>query len=195
MTHPTSTEERLAHQEVNVAKWAIGAFVVTSVVIVAAWPLLSSEVQPGFPLAERAVPQSDGSFLLTLDVASRERWVPVHLGQGMVVDLEGDADLLLRRYVIRAPAGAKNLGSVPLEQADPHTGGSWVRDERADGDWKNAAIDRWYDYSMSNHLLTAKGYTYAIKRRAGGTATLRVESYYCDPPGSGCMTLRYRLGP
>ena len=43
------------------------------------------------------------------------------------------------------------------------------------------------------HTLDLRGeYTFASSH-GGGAALLQIESYYCHPEGSGCMTLRYRL--
>jgi len=195
LTPPTSTEatpEPAA--DAHVAKWAIGAFIVTSIGFVMAWPYVVPDVQPGYPVSDRAIVQADGTFSMTMDVVHRDLWVALDMGQGTLVDFGDGPDLLLRRYVLRAPGGAKDLGPIPLAEADASQGGPWVQDEVVDGDWINTATKRWYDYSMSNHLLTTKGHTYAVQRPAGGVAYFTVESYYCIPPGSGCMTVRYRLG-
>ena len=193
MTHQTSTESETPADDIDLGKWAIVAFFVTAFAFVLAWPYLTPDVESGYPLTDRAVVQSDGSFLMTMNVTDRDHWIPLDMGSGVLVDFGDTPDVISRRYVIRAPGGAKDLGLVPLNEADASKGGEWQFDEVVDGEWMNPATDRWYEYSMSNHLLTTKGHTYAIKRPGGGIAYFQVQSYYCDPPGSGCMTLRYRL--
>ncbi|MDP6946766.1 MAG: hypothetical protein QF464_21630 [Myxococcota bacterium] len=159
-----------------------------------AWPHLVPDIEPGYPLTERAKVQQDGTFMMTMDVTDRDLWVAFDMGQGTRV-AHGDApDLLIRRYVLRAPGGAKDLGKTPLAEATTDPDNGWTEDTVVDGDWMNTALERWYDYSMSNHLLTSKRHTYALRRPGGGVVYFAVESYYCDPPGSGCMTIRYRLG-
>ena len=198
MTPPNSTDAQPDAEEdrgdTHVGRWATAAFVATSALFVMAWPYIVPDVEPGYPLTERAVVMPDGTFRMTMNVTERELWVPFDMGQGQLVDFGDAPDLLLKRYVIRAPGGAKDLGAVSLGEADATQGGDWVEDAVVDGDWMNTAMERWYEYSMSNHLLTTKRHTYAIRRSDETTAYFQVESYYCDPPGSGCMTVRYRLG-
>ena len=71
----------------------------------------------------------------------------------------------------------------------------WTEDELTDGFMANPVLLRWYTYSYWTHLLRSKHDVYAIKFRADPTraALVRIESYYCEPEGSGCMTFRYRL--
>ena len=194
MTPPTSTESDERTGNVNVGKWAAVAFALTTAAFVFAWPYIVPDVESGYPLTDRALVQPDGTFRMTMNVTDRDLWVAFDMGQGKLVN-HGDApDVLLRRYVIRAPGGAKDLGVVPLAEADASKGGEWINDEVVDSDWMNRAMERWYEYTMSNHLLTTKGHTYAVRRPSGGIGYFTVESYYCEPPGSGCLTLRYRLG-
>ena len=169
------------------------AFVVTSIGFILAWPYLTPDMESGFPLTERAQAQPDGTFRMTMNVTDRDLWIPLDMGQGALVDFGDSPDIIARRYILRVPGGAKDLGLVSLADADASNGDPWVEDAVVDGDWMNSATKRWYEYSMSNHLLTTKRHTYAIKRSSGGLAYFQVESYYCQPPGSGCMTLRYRL--
>jgi hypothetical protein len=169
------------------------AFFLTAFGFVLAWPYLTPDVESGYPLTERALVQTDGTFLMTMNVTDRDLWIPLDMGRGELVNIGDAPDVVSRRYVIRAPGGAKDLGTVPLAEADASKGGEWQADEVVDGEWMNPATERWYEYSMSNHLLMTKRHTYAIKRPVGGIAYFQVQSYYCEPAGSGCMTLRYRL--
>jgi hypothetical protein len=193
LTHQTSTEPEVPSDDIDAGKWAMVGFVVTAFACVLAWPYITPDVESGYPLTERALVQSDGTFLMTMNVTDRDLWIPLDMGQGERVAFGDSPDVIVRRYVVRAPGGAKDLGAVSLAEADASGGGEWLADQVVDGEWMNPATERWYEYSMSNHLLTTKGHTYALRRPAGGIAYFQVQSYYCEPPGSGCMSIRYRL--
>ena len=172
---------------------AIGAFVVTCAVLFAIGSMLTPSVQPGYPVIPAARPATDGTFLLTADVADRTRWVPIDLRAGRIADSEADADILARRYVLRAPGGALDLGKVALADAAVPTDPVWVPDEAVDGAPQSNVLTHWYTYSYWSHLLTSREHTFAVRTRSGGVALLNLVSYYCDPDGSGCLTIRYRL--
>lgn len=167
---------------VGVTTFALGAFFAPDV-----------EAPPGFPIAEVATPGGGGTFRLTLDVADRDHWIPVDLRAGRLVAGVEQADLAARRYVLRAPHGAADLGPGRLEDAPWPRTVDWDADAEVDGAFQNPALADWYDYSYWTHLLESRGHVYALRRRDGGIALVELVSYYCEPEGSGCLTLRYRL--
>jgi len=172
---------------------AIGGFGITCVVLFLAGSLITPDVEPGFPISQSATPQTDGTFQLTVDTKDRKTWVPISLGAGKVLIGVGDPDIALRRYVAQAPGGAANLGDVALADARVSTNTKWVNDTVVDGEVQNETLSKWYSYSYWTHLLRPKGNTYAVRLKSGGVAYLRFVSYYCEPEGSGCLTIRYRL--
>ena len=177
---------------------ALGAFGLTCVLLLLAGShigeLARTKRDPGYPLtADRAVPQADGTFLMTVDVSFQKIWFPISLGAGKVLPTADSADILIRRNLFRAAEGVQDLGQVDLATAEAKPDG-WTRDELLDGEPRNMPLSSWYDYSYWSHLLTTRGKVFAIQLKGGaGVAYLRIESYYCEPEGSGCMTLRYRL--
>jgi len=182
-------------QGARAIRLAIIAFIVTCVLLLIAGSRLKPlrDTDPGYPVAERAQPMPDGSFVVTLDVKSRDYWVPFSFAAGRVVANEQEADILARRNVLRAPGGVQNLGMVPLADARWNDS-DWVEDEMVDDSLKNPTLSDWYDYSQMTHLLHGRKQTFAVRRRAsGGFAYLTIKSYYCEPEGSGCLTLQYRL--
>jgi hypothetical protein len=170
------------------------AFIVTCVLVFAAGSMIAPNVEPGFPITDRAQPQTDGSFRITLDASVREHWVPVNLSRGTINEVGPGADLLVQRYVFRAPGGAADLGDVLLDKATLAADLSWAFDKQVDGQLQNPAISGWYDYSYMTHLLKSKNHTYAVQLLSGeGFATFNVVSYYCEPEGTSCVTIDYRL--
>ncbi|MEX2151810.1 MAG: hypothetical protein WD825_00630, partial [Gemmatimonadaceae bacterium] len=60
----------------------------------------------------------------------------------------------------------------------------------------NAAIGRWYRYSMLSHLLEPNGHLFAVRTGDGRDYKVQVLSYYCRGLDAGCLTVRYaRLAP
>jgi hypothetical protein len=170
--------------------WAIGGFFAACVLLLALGRFMKPEVEPGFAVSP-AKPTPAGVFRVTLDVQDNKRWVAFSFGAGQVG--QGDADLWVQRHRLRAPAGAIDLGAVDLARAQVPAEAGWVRDELHQGVEENPALARWYNYSYWTHLLKTKGHTYAVRRAGGGVAYFRVLSYYCEPEGTGCLTLEYRL--
>jgi len=149
----------------------------------------------GYLITERAEAQEDGSHWITVNATDMDRWVPVSLVLGREVPDGAAADLRIRRHYFQVPGGAMELDSTDLISAEIPGAPEWVEDELDDGILLNPLLLRWYDYSYWTHLLQSKHEVYAI-RLAGETtraALFRVESYYCKPDGSGCMSLNYRL--
>jgi hypothetical protein len=62
---------------------------------------------------------------------------------------------------------------------------------RARSDSTNAAIERWYDYSWTSHVLRPRPRVWAVRTADGRHAKLEILSYYCPGATPGCPTFRY----
>jgi hypothetical protein len=69
----------------------------------------------------------------------------------------------------------------------PETG--YVVAEKSDS--VNAALEDWYDYSMTSHVLQPKETVYAIRTADGRYAKIEILGYYCAGALPGCTTFRY----
>ncbi len=173
----------------------VGAFVGTCILMALFGSRMGppTKTEPGYPLTEVAIPMPDGSFRITVDSSDREAWVAVDLGTGRRLESASGADLLIKRHYLRAPGGTQDLGTTKLSTAKALLA-PFIPDTRIDGELRNVPISEWYNYSYFTHLLRTRDHTYAVRRvQDRGVAYVRVESYYCQPEGSGCLTLRYRL--
>jgi hypothetical protein len=150
--------------------------------------------QPRNAVAEVAKVQRDGTFQATLDTRDSDRWVEYDFSAGRPAHAGQVSDIHVRRYVIRAPLGAVDLGTVALADAEVPPNATWTRDSVDKGELQNPLLSSWYQYSYWSHELSTKGRTYAVRlASAKAVAYMRVESYGCEPKGAGCMTIRYRL--
>jgi len=151
----------------------------------------------GYPLKPRAELQDDGAKLATLNTSSQQDWVSFSFDLGREVPDGAAADIAIRRHYWQAPGGAASLGKVPLMEAVIPEGDriEWTEDGLTDGFGVNPVLLRWYSYSYWTHLLESKHEIYAIRLRGDSSraALVRLESYYCKPEGSGCMSFRYRI--
>lgn len=141
-----------------------------------------------------------GPVRVTLDAADSDRWVFFDFSHGAPAARPGPTgwDVAFRRFNIRVNGGdgfagraaVVDLGNVafPAVTAAPDTG--WVTSSAAT-DSTNPAIDRWYDYGFTSHLLTPKPRVYAIRTADGRYAKLRFLSYYCPGAKPGCVTFEY----
>jgi hypothetical protein len=150
----------------------------------------------GYPLKPRAEKQDDGSMLVTLNTSDTVRWVPFSFELGQEVPEGAAADILIRRHYWQSPAGSALVSEqTPLMKVEISEAIEWVDDGLSDGFSVSPVMLRWYSYSYWTHLLESKHDIYAVRLRgdADRAALVRLESYYCAPEGSGCMTFRYRL--
>lgn len=151
------------------------------------------------------VPSDVGTSLVgprrvTLEATDERRWVFFDFSRGAVVDRPGplDWDIAFRRFDVMVNGGAGfagagaavDLGEIAFDRVvvAPDTG--WVVGEGR-RDSANAAIDRWYDYGFTSHLLTPRPRVYALRTADGRYAKLRFLSYYCPGAQPGCVTIEY----
>lgn len=141
-----------------------------------------------------------GSITVTVDASAGDKWVYFDFSRSSVVESPGpwEWDLAFRRYRIIANGGpgfAGEGGVLPLPGAQfdsvaavPKTGYVVAR---AEGDSLNSALERWYDYSWTSHVLKPKQVVYALRTADGRYAKLQILGYYCPGARAGCLTLRY----
>ena len=139
--------------------------------------LIGAFSKPEFPPYDLG-PHADGTH--TLDASRGDQWQWWHeLG-------------FRRNHVITAlGAGALDLGTVAFDSVVDVPADGYVATSFA-GDTANAAIGKWYDYSMWSHLLTSRHHVYAIRTAGGDYAKLELVAYYCRQIGAACYTLRYK---
>ena len=175
---------------------AIAGFFVTGIVLFFGASWITPDTEPGYKINNAATFEegSSGIWQITIDVSDRHEWAGINFSMGKRLDEKNTADLLGRRYLIRAPGGAINLGEVSLEEAHVESDAEWRIDKDNNGEVMNPAIGKWYSYSYWTHLLDPHSLTYAVRLADGsGVAYMRIVSYYCKPEGTGCLTLRYRI--
>ncbi|MBI4408606.1 MAG: HmuY family protein [Gemmatimonadetes bacterium] len=140
-----------------------------------------------------------GPIIYTIDAAAADRWHFFDFSRGAAVEPGPlDWDLAFRRFHIIANGGEGFAGNAGIAALDgvafdsvrvvPESGYATTVAGR---DSINAAIDRWYDYSFTTHLLTPKPRLYAVRTADGRFAKLELLSYYCPGARPGCVTFRY----
>ena len=129
---------------------------------------------------------------ITVDATDSKRWQFVDFDRGGVVVPPDTAgwDLAVRRYHVIASDAIADLGVRRLEDVRDVPEGGFVANV-VDDDTSNAAIRRWYKYSMVTHLLEPTGHAYAVRTREAQLVTMEILGYYCTGLRPGCLTLRY----
>jgi len=151
---------------------------------------------PTFPPREVVTPREGGrgTDTLTVDASESGSWRFLDLDEGGVVgpaDTTG-WDLAIRRFHIIASDAIADAGLTPFDSmAEPPAAG--YIGNTLGTDTANAAIGRWYSYSMLSHLLVPKGHLYVVRTSRGRFAKLELLSYYCPGLQAGCLTFRYAI--
>lgn len=194
MTRPWFLQDRIT---VGV----VGALVAGAVVLVLL-SLGAPEVPTFVPTA--AVPvevgsHKDGPLLVTVDAGSAS-WRHFDFSRGSVVARPGpkDWDIAFRRYQVivngglgfSGDGGVIDLGEVAFDSVSAVPATGYVVAEQP-GDSVNAALERWYDYSFTSHILQPKPRVYALRTADGRYAKLEIVGYYCVGAQPGCPTFRY----
>jgi hypothetical protein len=129
---------------------------------------------------------------LTVDASDSKAWQYIDFDRGGVLPPPdtGGWDLAVRRYIVIASDAIADVGPTRFEDVRGAPDRDFVANVIAD-DTVNAAIRRWYRYSMLTHLLEPAGHTYVVRTRTGRFASVQVLGYYCTGLRPGCLTLRY----
>lgn len=168
-------------------------------IFVTAYLVVSSVTKravPTFDPSPRMTASSDSGprhdDTITVDATDSKRWQYVDFDRGTVVAPPDTAgwDLAVRRYRVIAFDAIADLGALRFEDVRDVPDRGFVANVAA-GDTSNAAIGRWYRYSMLTHLLEPAGHTYAVRTRDARFAIVQILGYYCSGLRPGCLTLRY----
>ena len=103
-------------------------------------------------------------------------------------------DLAIRRFMVIAADAAVDLGKVAFDEVIDAPLSDYVA-TAFERDTVNAALERWYRYSLLSHLLEPNGHVYVVRTREGRYAKLEFLSYYCPGVVAGCVTFRYVYQP
>jgi hypothetical protein len=163
--------------------WGLGAFAAVALALGGFMLLLSSPrpAEPGFAVAPVALAEPGGWWRVTLDAADAQRWRGFSFELGREVPLGAAADVLARRFQLRAPGGARALPD-----------GEWSADAPPSG--ANPVLSAWSSYSYLSHRLQPRAGEFAVRLAGGrGLVRLKVLGFYCAGGEPGCLTLRYRL--
>jgi hypothetical protein len=141
-----------------------------------------------------------GPTVTTVDASGERAWTHFDFSRSSVVDRDDPLgwDLAFRRHRIIANGGAGfaglggilDLGEVPFDAVTELPAEGYTMN-RVGGDTLNPAIEKWYDYGFTSHLLTPKPRTYALRTADGRYAKLAIVSYYCPGARPGCFTFRW----
>ncbi|HSJ63032.1 MAG TPA: HmuY family protein [Gemmatimonadaceae bacterium] len=168
--------------------------------VAAMWYLVASslsgrsapEFDPTPPGRARLRGASGDVDTLTIDARDARTWRFVTLTAHALLtppDTTG-WDLAVRRHRIIGSGLIADLGAIAFDSVTraPRTGHVANRTGR---DTSNAAIARWYRYSMLSHLLEPNGHLFAVRTTDGRDFKVQVLSYYCRGLEAGCLTIRY----
>lgn len=139
--------------------------------------LIGAFTKPEFPAYEIG-PHADSSY--TLDASRGDSWY-----------WWGDLGFRRNHVITSAGAGAIDLGLVAFDSVAELPVDGYIPTSFA-ADTANAAIGKWYEYSMWSHLLTSRHHVYAIRTAGGELAKLEIVAYYCREVGAACYTIRYK---
>ena len=146
-----------------------------------------------------------GPLTYTVDATAHDRWVYFDFSRGSVVQIESPGslgwDIAFQRHRMITNGGDTNslglagvldLGPVPLDSSLEVPGDGYLTDQRRGDGSFSGALEDWYDYSWTSHLLRPADRTFAIRTADGKYAVLRFVGYYCPGGRPGCVTFRYR---
>lgn len=178
----------------------VTALVAVTVLLVSS--TLRREAPPSYaPTPARPAEVGDalvGPTVYTVDARDPDAWRYFDLSRGSVVEDPGplEWDLAFQRNRIIANGGdgfagrggIADLGTVPFDSLPAAPPDGYAATGR---DSVNAAIEDWYEYSFTSHLLTPRPRTYAVRTADGRYAKVELLAYYCPGAVAGCMTFRY----
>lgn len=174
--------------------FAVFAAVLVLLVVMSLAPRDAAEYVPS-PIAPTVVPETLFVDTLTVDARDGARWAFVDLERRSAVLPPDTAgwDLAFRRFdVVTAAAAFATTVSFDALTTAPDT--SYAQTTFAK-DTSNAALEDWYRYSFTSHLLTPRRNTYVIRTSMGRYAKMQFLGYYCPGMAAGCPTFQYAYQP
>lgn len=140
-----------------------------------------------------------GPYVTTVDATNPRVWTRFDFSRGSVVPADDlKWDLAFRRHRVIANGGPGfagrggivDLGQVEFDEVVYAPAEGYVV-TRARGDTINLAIQRWYDYGFTSHILTPRPRVYAVRTADGRYAKIGILGYYCPGAQPGCVTFRW----
>ncbi|MGH7570567.1 MAG: HmuY family protein [Gemmatimonadota bacterium] len=136
----------------------------------------------------------------TIDATHEREWRYFDFSRGSRIDdpepLGWDLAFRRNRIIVNGgeafpgQGGVADLGEVRFDRVDAAPPGGY-RGTIAGRDSVQPALEEWYDYGFTSHVLEARPRVYAIRTADGRYAKLQVVSYYCPGARGGCVTFRY----
>ena len=179
----------------------VGVIVLVAVTLVAS--SLNRPAPPSFtPSSLAASPAGDdlvGPIVYTVDARSTDAWTYFDFSRGSAVEEPSPAewDIAFRRFNVvvnggpgfAGRGGALDLGETPLDSVTTLPADGYLP---STADSSATAMERWYAYSWTSHLLTPLPRSWAVRTADGRFAALEFLGYYCPAAEPGCVTFRYR---
>lgn len=186
---------------------AIPAAIVAGLGLAAFLFVAASLRRPDLPMFAPTVPAprevgaaTAGPAQVTIDATDQTAWRRFDFSRGVVVERPGplEWDLAVRRTEIIAnggpgfagQGGILDLGEISFSSVGEVPADGY-RVNEAGRDTLNPAIDDWYDYGFTTHVLTPVPRVYAIRTADGRYAKIQILGYYCPGARAGCLTFRY----
>jgi hypothetical protein len=141
-----------------------------------------------------------GPVVYTIDASDTERWRFFDFSRGSRVEPEGSLewDLAFRRHeiIVNGGSGFEGAGGARIVSEESfgevaELPGTGYEETEAGRDSMNPALEKWYDYGFTTHLLQPRPVVYGIRTADGRYAKVELVSYYCPGARSGCVTFRY----
>lgn len=158
------------------------------------------EFAPSVTAPEEVGPRLAGPFRYTIDATHERAWRYFDFSRGSRIDdpdpLGWDLAFRRNRIIVNGgdgfpgQGGVIDLGELPFDrvEAAPARG---YQGTIAGRDSVQPALEAWYDYGFTSHVLEPRPRVYAIRTAEGRYAKLQVVSYYCPGARGGCVTFRY----
>ncbi|MGH7563364.1 MAG: HmuY family protein [Gemmatimonadota bacterium] len=158
------------------------------------------EFRPSAISPQEASQALAGPHLYTIDATHEREWRYFDFSRGSRIDdpepLGWDLGFRRNRIIVNGGegfpgrAGVVDLGEVAFDRVDaaPPRG---YQGTIAGRDSVQPALEEWYDYGFTSHVLEARPRVYAIRTADGRYSKLEVVSYYCPGARAGCVTFRY----
>lgn len=192
--------EFLAHDRLTLAVVGFLAFVAVLLVTVSLGRRSVVGFAPTDPSLVEVGAVKVGPDTITVDATGEEGWRFFDFSRGAVVDSPGpkEWDLAFMRHRVVANGGAAFAGNggilelraVEFDSVSVVPSAGYIGSPQP-GDTTNVAMERWYDYNWTSHILKPRPTVWAIRTADGRYAKLRILGYYCPGAHAGCVTFEF----